>query len=121
MKTLSDYKGDEAIDLWGDLIDLIAPIFTDEEVKEAVTQKGSNKLLIAKQILKTHKEDAEKILLRIDPTPIDGLNIVIRLVEIITEIGQDETIKSFFGFAEQETMEEESTGLLMENTEAEER
>lgn len=121
MKTLSDYKGEEAIELWGDLIELLAPIFSEKEVAQAVTKKGSNKLLIAKQILKTHKKEAEKILLRIDSTPIDGLNVVIRLAAIISEIGQDETIKSFFGFAEQEKTDEESTGLPMANTEAEEK
>ena len=118
MKTLSDYKGEEAIELWGDLLELLVPILSDEKIAKVV-KSGKPKILIAKTILAEHKAEAEKILLRIDPTPIDGLNIVIRLVGIITEIGQDDTIQSFFGFAEQEKMDNESSGLPMANTEEE--
>jgi hypothetical protein len=119
MKKLSDYKGEDAIELWGDLIDLMTPILADREIADIV-KSGKPKIMIAKAILATHKQDAVKILLRIDPTPIDGLNIVIRLVAIITEIGQDETVKDFFGFAEQAKTGKESTGLLTESIEAEE-
>lgn len=104
MKTLSSYQGEDAIELWGDLIDLIAPILSDKKIAQVV-QKGESKISIAKAILAEHKTEAVEILLRIDPTPINGLNLVTRLMELITEIGQDETVKSFFGFAEQEKTE----------------
>lgn len=117
MKTLSDYKGEEAIELWGDLLDLLVPIFQDAEIAKA--SKSGNKFIMAKKILELHRKEAEQILLRIDPTPIDGLNIVIRLVQIITEIGQDDYVKSFFGFAEQEQTEQESIGSVTESTEVE--
>lgn len=119
MKKLSDYKGEDAMELWGDLIELFVPILADKEIANIVGS-GQPKLMIAKAILSKHKADAEKILLRIDDTPINGLNLVIRLVAIITEIGRDETVKSFFGFAEQATTEEESTGSHTESTEEDE-
>lgn len=118
MKKLSDYKGEEAIELWADLIEMVAPIFTDNSIKEIV-RSGKPKIEIAKAILAKHKSDAVKILLRIDPTPIDGLNVVIRLIELLNEIGKDETLTSFFGFAEQ--TDNESSGFLTENTGAEEK
>lgn len=118
MKTLSDYKGEEAIELWGDLLELLVPIFQDKEI--ASVASGGNKFTMAKAILARHKKEAEQILLRIDPTPIDGLNIVIRLVRIITEIGKDDYVKSFFGFAEQGQTEQESIGSPTESTEVEE-
>lgn len=119
MKKLSDYKGDEAIDLWMDLLDPLTAIFTDDEIKKIVTH-GENKIIIAKTLLKNHKSDVVEIMTRIDPEPIDGLNIITRLIALITEIGDNEEVKSFFGYAEEVKMERESSGLHMVNIEAKE-
>lgn len=116
MKKLSDYKGDEAIELWADLLDPISAILSDKEVAKIV-RSGQNKMSIVNAILKSHKADAEKILLRIDPEPLDGLNIVVRLVELLVEIGKQDDIASFFGFAAQATTESEFSGLHTANTE----
>lgn len=120
MKKLSDYKGDEAIELWADLLEPLTAIIGDEGVKEAITS-GKPKMLIAKEILKTHKEEATQILLRLDPTPLDGLNIILRLVALLTDIGQNDEIKSFFGYAEQVKKENESIGSPTESTEVVEK
>lgn len=116
MKKLSDYQGEEAIDLWADLFEPLSDILTDKNVASMV-KRGDNKILIAKEILKSHKKSAEAIMIRIDPTPLNGLNIVLRLIELLKEIGSNEDIKSFFGYAEQAKMENESSGSPMENTE----
>ena len=118
MKKLSDYKNDEAIELWADLLEPMNTILSNEEVR-AVIQSGQSKLVIAKSILKTCNKEAEQILLTIDPTPIDGMNLVLRLVALLADIGQNEEIKGFFGYAEQEQTEKESGGLPTENTEVE--
>lgn len=120
MVRLSDYQGDEAIELWADLLDPISAIFSDADVAKVV-KSGQSKVTIAKEILKKHKAETEQILLRIDPEPLDGLNIVVRLVLLITEIGQNEEIRPFFGYAAQEKTASESSGSAMENTEAEEK
>ncbi len=120
MKKLSDYKGDEAIELWADLLDPLTNILGDKKI-QSVIQSGKPKLIIAKEILKEHKKDAVDILLRIDPEPINGLNIIVRLVAVVTDIGKDEEIKAFFGYAEQEQTESESGGSVTENTEVEEK
>lgn len=104
MKKLSDYKGDEAIELWADLIDPLTTILTDKEIAEVV-KSGEPKVKIAKIILKAHANEAVEILERIDDTPVDGMNIVLRLVSLINEIGRNEDVKSFFGYAEQEKTE----------------
>ncbi len=119
MKRLSDYQGEEAIELWADLLDPISDILTDTEVAQE-TKAGKAPIMIAKTILKRHKEAAVKILLRIDPEPLDGLNIIVRLVALIAEIGGRDELKSFFGYAAQVKEETESSGLATENTEAEE-
>lgn len=117
MKRLADYKGEEAIELWADLLEPLTEILTDEEVKKVV-QGGGAVATIVKTILKDHSKAAETILLRIDPEPIDALNIVLRLVALVKEIGQRDEIKSFFGFAAQGKTDNESSGLHTENTEA---
>lgn len=114
MKKLSDYKGDEAIELWADLLEPMGNILTDNGVRNAI-QSGKSKMMIAKEILKARKDDAVEILLRIDPEPIDGLNIILRLVALLADIGQNEEIKGFFGFAEQVKTENESIGSPTEN------
>lgn len=114
MKKLSDYQGNDAIELWADLLDPLMAIVADKDIANIV-QSGKNPITIAKEILKKHKDNATAILLRIDPEPINGLNIVIRLVKILNEIGESEELKSFFGFAEQKK-EEESSGSAMANT-----
>lgn len=116
MKRLSDYKGDEAIELWADLITPITAILSDAEVKDIVTS-GKSKMQIAQIILKKHKGEAVEILTKIDDTPINGLNIVLRVANLLTEIGENEDIKSFFGYSEQEKTQNESFGSPMENTE----
>lgn len=100
MKKLSDYKNEEAIELWADLIDPITSIINDAEFVKVV-KSGASRLEIAKAILKTHSTEAKDILERIDDTPIDGMNIVIRLVALLADIGQNDDVKSFFGYAEQ--------------------
>lgn len=120
MKKLSDYKGDEAIELWADLLEPLNAILGDDTVRTTI-QSGKSKMMIAKDILKTHKKEAVDILLRIDPEPINGLNIILRLVALIADIGQNDEIKSFFGYAGQEQTESESSGFVMVNTEAEEK
>lgn len=120
MKKLSDYKGDEAIELWADLLEPLNVILADEEVSKVI-QSGKPRLIIAKSILKSHKKEAVDIMLRIDPEPINGLNIILRLVALLADIGQNDEIKSFFGYAEQAKTEDESGGSVTENTEVAEK
>lgn len=119
MKKLSDFKGDEAIDLWADLLDPLTAILTDDKIRRVV-QSGKSKIEIAKEVLKKHRKEAVEIMLRIDPTPIDGLNIILRLVALIADIGQNDEIKGFFGYAEQAQTENASSGSPTANTEAKE-
>lgn len=116
MKKLSDYKNEEAIELWADLFDPIVDVVGDEKIAEMLHSKKPP-VIIAKEILKTYKEQVQQILLRIDPTPLDGLNIVLRLVELINEIGNDPTIQSFFDLSADTKKDEASFGSAMENIE----
>lgn len=120
MKKLSDYKGDEAIELWADLLEPITEILGDPEMAKILQSKKAP-LLKASAILKKYRKEAEEILLRIDPEPIDGLNIIVRLTSILVEVGQREDIRAFFGFAGQAGTDSASGGSVTENTEDEEK
>lgn len=116
MKKLSDYQNEEAIDLWADMLEPMSKIFRDPDVVKVVRLKKSP-MEIARTILKNCKKEAKEILLRIDPEPLDGLNIVIRLVNVLTEIGKSDELKPFFDFAEQAKTTNVSSISAMENTE----
>lgn len=118
MKRLSDYEGEEAIDLWVDLLDPMIQIVGDKKIAGMLRAKKPI-ILTAKEIIKEYKAEAEQILLRIDPTPLNGLNLLIRMVELLTEIGKDETIQSFFGSSAdaKKLKSETSSSSAMENIE----
>ena len=114
MKRLSDYKDEEAIDLWADLLDQIIAIFTDPEVAKMA---GQPPLQIARVIVKNHKTEVTQILLRIDPTPVDGLNVIIRLVDVLNELEASPEIKSFLGLSS-EKKPTKSSGSATASTKA---
>lgn len=116
MKSLSDYKDEEAIELWADLLEPMTAIFSDAEMVK-ILNGNKAPMLKARDVLKKHPKEASELLLRIDDTPLNGLNIIVRLANLITDIGKDEDVKSFFGFVVQETKENVSSGSPTESTE----
>lgn len=114
MKKLSDYKGEEAIILWDDLLDPLIAIVKNPEVKK-LARSGGNKLEIARGLIRLQQKEITEMLLRIDPTPIDGLNIITRLIDLFSEIGQNKELVSFFGYAAQAKTDRESTDSATEN------
>ena len=117
MKRLSDYQGEAAIELWAELLDPISAVLQDEEVRKALSEKGASAMKRVQAILKTHKAEASKVLLTIDPTPLNGLNIIARLLDLVLEVENSEEFAGFFGSARQQR-EEEFSGSVMANTEA---
>lgn len=115
MKRLSDYKGEEAVDLWADLLDPLSEICTNEKIKKAV-ESGEPRISVARTVLQECRSEAVRLLERIDPEPLNGLNIITRLVGLLAEIGQDEDVRSFFGYASQTGTDGESSGFAMANT-----
>ena len=111
MKRLSDYENEEAIDLWADLLDPITNILSDPEVAK-VARSGAQPLAIAKQIVHDHKKEASEILLRIDPTPVNGLNLIVRVLDVIMEIEESPEIMGFLGSSEENASPKSSTSAM---------
>lgn len=118
MKKLADYEGEDAILLWADLLEPITRICSDKNIAELWRSK-STPVMIAREVLKSHGNDAMEVMLRIDPTPVNGLNAITRIVEVVIEISKSEELKGFFGKAEQTKTEvsRESFGVVTANTE----
>lgn len=119
MRKFSDYKGEEALDLWMDLLDPITEIMADKSIGEMRDKNRSdtaNMTAMAKELIKGHKKEVETILLRIDPTPLTGLNILTRLISLVNELTKSEDAKDFFGIAEETETPKEYSGPVMENT-----
>ena len=55
MKSISDFKNEEAIDLLADLVDPIHNIIQDQDIKIKIANKSTQKDAI-KLVLKNHKE-----------------------------------------------------------------
>ena len=121
MKKLSDYKGEEAIELWADLLDPVTAMLANPNVANAAKGNGGSMLNMAKVLMKESPKAVEEILLRVDDTPIDGLTIPLRLLNLLNELQENESLKGFFGSAEQEKTAEESSGSATGNTEADEK
>lgn len=119
MKKLSDYKGEDAIELWGDLLDPVIAIIGDKKVTDLIKNRdGHTMMQLAQKIVKWHSKEILHVFKTIDPDEeIDGLSVIMRLTNILAEIGTNAELRSFFGFAGQEIMENESTGSATENTE----
>lgn len=119
MKKLSDYKGEDAIELWGELLDPVSAILADKQVSNLMRNRnGKSTLQLATDIIKWHKGEIAQIFKIVDPDEeVNGISVVMRLANILAEIGTNAELRSFFGFAEQGITENESTGSATENTE----
>lgn len=117
MKRLSDYKGEEALELWADIFDPLYAILTAEEVKKAQTDTSSKRVQkIASAMIKVGRKELYSILIRIDEEEIDGANFMTRLMSFIVEIMTGKETRAFFQSSEQEKEQEKSSGSVTENT-----
>lgn len=123
MKKLSDYKGDDAIVLWGKLMTPIINIINSGGVANIIKEqkkKDGNMVSIIGDVISFHKKEIVNILLLIDDTPINGLNLIPRFFNLISELFADAEIRDFFGISEEDAMQIQSFGSVTENIKAEE-
>lgn len=116
MKGLKDYKDEESIELLADIFEPACDILSDEEVKKIYKTKP--KMELVKVILKNHPKQIKEILLRIDDTPLNTLNLMTRIFDLLIEIMESEEYSSFLALASQQ--EQQFSGNAMVNTEEKE-
>ena len=97
---LSDYKGDEALDVLADLIDPIAEIASDREVLDILAH-GKKRLDAIKIMLKNHKRSVIQVLAALDREDPDTYKVsVLTLPLKLMELLNDPEVQSLFTSAE---------------------
>ena len=121
MKKLSDYTGSEAIEIWGKLLvpisDIVVAIQKDAKIKEEMTLKNGSQLELISRLMVHFSKEISTILLLVDDTPIDAINMLPRTISIFGEMMKNPSIASFLTLVPQEKTENEFTGSVTENTE----
>ena len=116
---LSEFKGEDAIDVLADIIEPIRSIIQDDEVVKLWKQKNTKVATAAKVILKEHKHEVIEILAAMERKTYDEylpevkvLSLPVKVLEILND-------KEFMDFFTQQvkTISAVSFGDATENTE----
>lgn len=114
---ISDFKGENAIEFIGDIIEPVSKIFSDEIVREFFSKNADNKSAIAKHICKEYATETIEVLAAmqgVTPEEYEGNPFTIMMQ--VFEIMNDPDLMSVFISSEQKT-ENKSSGSATENTE----
>ncbi|MCM1328842.1 MAG: hypothetical protein NC253_05310 [Ruminococcus sp.] len=109
MKKISEYIGEEALDLLADLIEPAAEIFGDKDIAKA-SRKGGGRTAAIKLAVKNHKKAIIEILARLDGVPVEEYKCnVLSLPQKILEILNDKELLDFFIASGQQSTETSGT------------
>lgn len=98
---LSDYKGEDAIEVLADIIEPLAIILADNEIRELVQDKTTRTapIKLVKPALKNHKKEVLEILARIENVPVDEyaetVNVFTLPMQVLDFIN-DKNVQSLF-------------------------
>lgn len=113
---LSDYQGEDALDLLADILDPITDIASDAELKKVISNRKNN-LEIVMYLLKHHKKEILAVLARIDGVAVEDYKCnVFTLTKSVLEIINDESVAELFR-SQGQKMVDSSFGSATENTE----
>lgn len=119
MKKLSDYKDEEALDLLADILEPAVAIMADPGVRDAA--KTSNKIKIAKVVIKNHKPEVMEIMATLEGVSVKDFHCnIFTLPAKIMEILNDKELMTVFTSQAQEIGQSISSGPATVNTEDEE-
>lgn len=95
---LSDFKGEDALDVLADIIEPVTDIATDTDVTDQWKSKGKMASLV-KVILKKHPKGVIAILARLENKSYEEYAETINIATLpakLLEVMQDEVLMSFF-------------------------
>lgn len=97
---LSDFKGEDALDVIADIMEPLAVIIEDDEI-ETVIKSGKPRLIIAKTVLKRQKKPIMEILAILNNTPVDEfkpslIELPVMLMELISDVMENPELASLF-------------------------
>lgn len=106
---------EESLDLFADLMEPVANIIADEEIRESVN-KGEPRVRTASKAIKNHKAEVIQILALLEGVPVEEyhVNLLALPVKLVRLLSTPEVQELFTG-AEQKT-DAASSGSATENT-----
>ena len=117
---LSDYKGEEAIDVLADIIEPLSAIFSDPEMLKISKEKNASAIKYAKPILKNHKAEIIQVLARIENVPVEEYKEQVTIFTLpakLLEFLNDEEVQTLFQQQPQKELTSLPTfGAVTENT-----
>lgn len=118
MMKLSEYHGEEALDLFADLLEPASEIMADKEFVEHA--RSGNMMKAVKTAVKGHKKAVIEILARVDGADPDNYEVNVFTIPVkALELLNDEALKDLF-ISQGQKKTSESSGSATENTKAEE-
>ena len=119
MRKLSDYQGEEAIELLGEILEPTSVVLSDPKVAEMYKNVSAIKLV--SYILKNHPKEILEILARLEGEEAETYKCnVFSLPAKVLEILNDKDLTSFFASQTAEMLQSAS-GAVTANTEEEEK
>ena len=119
---LSDYKGEEALDVLADIIEPLSNIITDDDIQRMAKEKDTPVLAMVKPAIKNHKKDLIEILARLENQPVDVYAAKMTLLTLpkqVLELLNDPEVQSLFqSQGKSEITSLASSSSATENTEA---
>ena len=117
---LSDYKGEDAIDLLADILEPMSRILSDNELKESF-RGNAPKIDLVKKVLHDHKKEIIEILAITDgedPSNYE-VNVFTLPIKLMDLLDDEEFLKLFP--SQSQNSGEESFGSATETTEGKEK
>lgn len=96
---LSDFKGEEALDVLADIIEPLTAILTDKEIQELSKKKGTPVMKFIKPAVKNCKKELIEVLARLNNKSVEEYEKDINLVTLpmqVLELVNDPEVKSLF-------------------------
>lgn len=100
---LSDYKGEDAIEVLADIIEPLALILSDKDIRELLSNKKDGTAVapikLVKPALKNHKREVLEILARIENMPVDEYAETVNVFTLpkqVLDFVNDPNVQSLF-------------------------
>ena len=119
---LSDYKGEEALDVLADIIEPLAMIISDKEIQELSKQKNVPAVRFIKPAIKNHKRELIQVLARLENQPVEEYEKTITIFTLpsqVLDLINDPEVQSLFrSQGKSQVTQLASSSSATENTEA---
>ena len=120
---LSDFKGEEALDVLADIIEPLSLILSDKEIQELAKEKNTPAIKYVKPAIKNHKKELIEVLARLDKKSVKEYEKNLSLITLpkqVLELINDPEVQNLFRSQEETKVTQlASSSPATENTEAE--